>query len=398
MSVSLAFSYRGARGGRPVRGTVYAATRAQARARLRRMNVTPAALNVAPLATISATVAPGFDALDLENFYTYLARVIERGLPRLLLLADAVEFAQDPRLRFALAMVRDAVGDGAPLAAAMRTAGFPERDCQLLAAGESSGRLQQVLVALAREVRREGELNRNLRRILLPPMLVAAGAYVLAYLALVLLAPVMAQKFAENASLIVLPGYAQVYYAGVRAFNENLAVASLLYAGAGMGAIVLARAPAVHALLRSALPTLARLDEASEMARLWGAFALMTDSGVSQVEIAARLGRAASRARTRDRFRRLERQLKLGTALDVAVERAGFARNVVAGIRAASVANAVADGTRDLAERLSIQAGMLTTRLHAVMTAMSAATGALFVLAFAALTVLPQMASVLSNF
>jgi type II secretory pathway component PulF len=398
VSARFAYAYRGLRGARPIRGTVYAGTRVQARARLRRMNVSAPELRLAPLATVAAAVAPGFDALDLENFYVYLGRVIEKGLPRPQLIADAVEFAQDPHLRFALAMVRDAVSDGATLTAALRGAGFPERDCQLLAAGEASGRLQPVLVAMAREVRREGELRRNLRRILMPPLLVGAAAYVLAYLALVLLAPMIAHKFAENAALIRLPDYARAYYVLVEAFNRHLVAGSVAYAAAGLALVLLARSALARAVVERAFPTLARLHELAEMAQLWGAFALMTDSGMAKVEVANQLARAALRVRTRERFRRLERQLKLGAALDVGVERASFPRYIVAGVRSATAANAIGDGTRDLAERLSIQVQILTTRINAIVSGLSALAGALMVLGFAAVTVLPQMTAVLANF
>lgn len=398
MNLQLAYAYRGLKRARPIGGTVYAASRAQARARLGRMNVTAARLRLAPLATLAAALAPGFDPLDLENFYAYLARVIERGLPRPQLLADAVEFAHDPRLRFALALVRDAVQEGATLANALRAAGFPRRDCELLAAGESSGRLPQILGALAREVRREGELRRNLQRLMLPPLLVALSAYLLAYLALVTMAPLMARKFAENASLVALPDYARSYYALVELFNGHLALSSALYVAAGAGVALLLRARLARAVAERLFPTFGRIGELSEMAQLWGAFALMTDSGVSQVQIAGQLARAGTRPQSGARFRRLERQCRLGSAIEIAIERAGFPRYVVAGVRAAAASGALADGTRDLAERLSIQAGVLTSRAQALITGLAALFGALLVLAFAAVTVLPQMVGLLSSF
>lgn len=396
--MTLAYAFRGMRRERPIGGTVYAASRVQARARLGRMNVARAHLRLAPLATLAAALAPGFDALDLENFYTYLARVIERGLPRAQLLADAVDFAHDPRLRFALALVRDAVQEGAPLADALRAAGFARRDCELLAAGEGSGRLPQILAALAREVRRDGELRRNLRRLLLPPLVVAGAAYLLAYLALVTMAPLMARKFAENASLIALPDYARSYYALVELFNRHLAISTTAYLGVGAAAVGLLASGAARAIAERAFPTLARIGELTEMAQLWGAFALMVDSGIGQQQAAGQLARAATRPRTRERFRRLERQCRLGTAIETAIERAGFPRYVVAGVRAAASANALADGTRDLAERLSIQASILSSRAQALVTALAALAGATLVLAFAAVTVLPQMTGVLSSF
>ena len=67
-------------------------------------------------------------------------------------------------------------------------------------------------------------------------------------------------------------------------------------------------------------------------------------------------------------------------------------------MRAAAASGALADGTRDLAERLSIQAGVLTSRAQALITGLAALFGALLVLAFAAVTVLPQMVGLLSSF
>jgi hypothetical protein len=58
----------------------------------------------------------------------------------------------------------------------------------------------------------------------------------------------------------------------------------------------------------------------------------------------------------------------------------------------------VAEGTRELAERLTLQASMLTARVQVTVAGIAALCGAAGVLVFAALTVLPQMAGVLSSF
>jgi type II secretory pathway component PulF len=381
-----------------VRGVVFAASAPQARARLRRLHVAAPVVRLAPLASLRALASPGFDPLDLEQFYTFAARFADRGLPRAQMLADAAGFVQDARLGFALDMAREAVREGMPLGRAMQPAGFAERDCVLVTAGEDSGRLPQVLAALAGEVRREANLQRALRGVLLSPLLVTVAGYVLAWLALVFLAPAMAEKFAQNAGVVRLPDYAVDYYAFVALFNRNLVLSTGLWLAAGAAAIAFFRSRAWHALRDAVFPPLRRVVELAEMAQLWGAFALMTDSGMGKYRIAQALARAATRPRTRGRFRRLERQLKLGVPLDQAVERAGFARYVTAGVSAAVASQAVAEGTRELAERLTLQASMQTARVQVAVTGIAALSGAAAVLAFAALTVLPQMAGVLSSF
>jgi general secretion pathway protein F len=398
MRTSLAFAYHGTRSARRVQGVVFAGSRLQARARLRRMHVQGARLRLAPLASLRALAAPGFDPLDLEQFYTFAGRSIDKGLPRAALLSDAADFAQDERLRHALTQVRDAVREGAPLGRALQQAGFAERDAALVAAGEESGRLAAVLLALAGEVRRETALRQGLQRALMSPLVVAVAAYVMAWLALVFLAPTMAERFAAQAHAVRLPEVVARYYAFVGLFNRHLPLASALYLGGGVATVLFFRTTAWTALRDAAFPTLRRLAERTELARLWGAHALMTDSGMGPYAVARALARAASVPRLCTCFQRLERQLRLGVDLDQAVERAGFPRDVVAGVRAAVASRAVADGTRELSERLTVQATLLTARVQVVAGALAAVTGAAVVLGFAALTVLPQMAAVLSSF
>jgi type II secretory pathway component PulF len=398
MKPALAFAYRGARAGRRVSGMLYAANWAQARSRLRRLGVSGNRLRLAPWASVMSLARPASDPLDLEGFYTYLARVHEKGLSRAQLLGDAIEFVQDERLRFAISAVRDAVQEGVTLGKAMLNAGFPGRDCQLIIAGEESGRVPQVLAALAREVRREADLRRALKRLQLSPAAVAIAAYVLGYLAIVVLAPPMARKFAVNAQAVSMPEYARLYYGFVEMFNRDLVPWTLLYLAAGVAIMVLLRTAAVRAVIERLFPSLQKIAELSEMAQLWGAFSMMADSGAGKYQIAQMLARAAERPATLERFRRLERQFRLGVEIERAVERAAFPRYVISGVRAAAATGQLPEGTRDLAERLTVQAAILTAHAQTIASGFAALLGALLVLAFAAVTILPQMSSVLGSF
>jgi type II secretory pathway component PulF len=398
MKIALAFRYAGTRQGRRATGIVLAAGFAPARARVAALGVARARLRIAWGATWLAWSRPRFDPFDLETFYAFMARAMDRGYSRTALLADAVEIVHDPRLRMAIATLRDLVQEGRGLGRAMSAAGFAQRDCQLAVAGEDAGNLVATMASLAREVRREAELGRNLRRLLLSPSILAGAAYALTYGALVLLSPSLGRVFTENEQLLGLPAYARAYYAFVRVFNDHLVAATFLYGAAGAAALSFLRGRACREFLERVIPTFAHISLLADMAQMWGAFSAMSEGGMSPATIARQLSVAARRSDTRAWFRRLENQCRLGVATDRAVERAGFPRYVVAGVKAACGAGALVEGTGELAERLAVQVAMLTHRAQAVVGAACAVLGACIVLGFAAITILPQMTSLLGSF
>lgn len=398
MMPNLVVRYTGRRNGARVAGFVVADGLARARARVAGLGVTGARLHLQAWASLRLWLQPRFDPFDLETFYAFLARAIDRGYSRTALLADALEIAQDLRLRMAVAVLRDMVQEGTGLGRAMAAAGFPARDWQLVVAGEEAGNLVPALASLAREVRREAELGRAMRRMLLSPAVLAVSAYVLAYCALVLLSPSLGRVFEQNAQVIVLPAYARTYYALVAGFNEHLLAASTLYALAGLGTWVFLRSRACHRALMFLVPGLARIAQRAEMAQLWGAFSAMVQGGMSPTAVARQLALAARSDEAHVWFRRFERQCQLGVSNDLAVERAGFPRYVVAGVKAACGAGALAEGTAELSERLGVQVAILTHRAQSLVSGICAVTGAAIVLAFAAITILPQLTGLLGSF
>jgi len=398
MSAQLALRYQGRRGSGRVAGIVHAASMAQARARVSSLGVSRARLRIAWGATVLAWLRPRPDPFDLETLYSFLARAFERGYARTAVLGDAAGIIHDPRLRVAVQLVAALVREGAPLARAMTCAGFPERDCRMAQAGEDAGNLVAAFEGLAREVRREAELRRSMRRLLLPPAILAASAWVLSWCAFVLLSPPLARVFADNGQVLALPGYARAYYAFVVAYNDHLAAASILHAAAGIGVLAFARSTAGRRLAAIALPPWARIQELSGMARSWGAFSAMLDGGMAPPSIARQLALLPGTAEAQGAFRRFEQHLRAGVSTERAVERAGFPRYVVSGIQAACGSGALARGAAELAERLSIQVSALTHRLQALVAALCALTGALVVLGFAAITVLPQLTALLGSF
>jgi type II secretory pathway component PulF len=398
MRALLAVRYEGMRQGRRVTGIVHAPGFAPARARAAALGVVGARMRISWRATWLAWVHPRFDAFDLETFYGFLARALDRGYSRPAMLADAAEIVHDARLRIAVATLRDLVQEGSGLGRAMAAAGFPARDSHLALAGEEAGNLVATLASLAREVRREAELRRSLRRMLLSPAILGIAAYVLSWCALVLLSPSLGRVLTENAQVLSLPAYARAYYGFVRIFNEHLALSSLLYAAGGLGLASFLRSRACRELLESLVPAFARISELADMSRMWGAFSAMLQGGMAPAAIARQLAAASERGESRTWFLRLERQCLLGVATDRAVERAGFPRYVVAGIKAACGSGALVEGSGELAERLSIQVSMLTHRAQSLVGAACALLGACIVLGFAAITILPQMSSLLGSF
>ncbi len=104
-----------------------------------------------------------------------LEHMLRAGVPLLDILADLLDTETDPRLQRNLGGIIDGIGGGMSLSEAMaaQSGAFGDVMLSLIRAGETSGRLPEVLAGLGEALKWEDELLATTRRLLIYPALLA---------------------------------------------------------------------------------------------------------------------------------------------------------------------------------------------------------------------------------
>lgn len=105
-----------------------------------------------------------------------LEHMLRAGVPLLDILGDLADSETDPRMQRILLGIIDGIGGGMTLSAAMaaQPGAFGDVLLSLVGAGETSGRLPEMLSGLGETLKWEDELLASTRRLLLYPALLAA--------------------------------------------------------------------------------------------------------------------------------------------------------------------------------------------------------------------------------
>lgn len=257
--------------GRKTRGVISAASGTAARAELRRRQLAP--LSVERTDEARRTGKAGFSLSEFRRapsmpasarllMTRQLATLVEAGLP----LAEALQVVSAqttrPEARRILMALRERVLEGERLSAAMAgfPASFPPVYRAMVAAGESSGALGQVLERLATHLEKSAALSRKVMTALIYPGALAVTAMAVICVLMIAIVPRLAAQF--DTMSITLPALTRA----VIALSEFLQGGWLFLLIALMLAVV-----AVRLLFRRpAIRT--RLDRASLSVPLLGGF------------------------------------------------------------------------------------------------------------------------------
>lgn len=306
--------------GRAQRGVLQADTPRAARASLRDRGLNP--LQVDVVAEGGPRSSLGRNALSgpqLALLTRQLATLVASGLPideALQALAEGSE----GRLRTQVVSLRSRVMEGASLATAM--AEFPETFPPLfrasVAAGESAGKLDRVLLRLADYAETRDALRRRILLALTYPLLLTAVALAVVTALMVWVVPQVIGVFLQQRQALPLPTRILVVLSDAvgnyGAWLLGLAIIAVAFA------VFAFRNPALRARWQSfvlRLPLFGRLARAAETARFARTLALLVGSAVPLLEalsIAAQvvenaalrnaLGRVAVRVREGQPFSR----------------------------------------------------------------------------------------------
>jgi len=284
-----AFAYQALdQGGKTQRGVLQGDTARAVRASLREKGLNP--LEVTPVADAQrrgGLFQRGLSGAQLALLTRQLATLLKAGLPLEEALAALTEQNDDTRARTLVVSLRSRVMEGSSLAAGLADApeSFPEIYRASVAAGEQSGKLDQVLARLADYSEARDALNQKVWAALVYPILLTIVAIAVVSGLLVYVVPQIVGVFTQMHQALPWPTRALLALSRFVQTWGWLLLAALIAAAVG-GRLALrveqARYRWHEALLR--LPLIGRLVRAANTARCTRTLALLTASAVPLLE------------------------------------------------------------------------------------------------------------------
>jgi general secretion pathway protein F len=273
--------------GKSTSGLLEADNARAARAQLRAQALVP--LEVSQVATADAAGRGGrfsrrvFSATGLAVWTRQIAGLVGSGLPLERALTSLSDEAEDPKQRELLSHLRAEVNAGSPFARALASAPreFDEVYRGVVAAGEQSGALGQVLERLADDLEDRQALKAKLIGATLYPAIVSLIAIVIVIFLVTYVVPQVASVFASSKR--ALPALTVAMLA-ISAFLRGwgwLLLLALVAGGATLAAML--RNEAFRERFDAAwlgLPLVGRLSRGYNAARFAGTLAMLAGAGV----------------------------------------------------------------------------------------------------------------------
>ncbi len=225
---------------------------------------------------------------DLVMFTRQLAMMFRMGVPLLRSLDILRQQTEHPALRKAIGQIHSDVEGGGSLSHTFRKHPrvFPPLYCSMLAAGELSGSLADILSRLGDVLSHEARIRKSVRSAVQYPALVMGALGVAFVVLLTFVIPQFAPMFEQAGAALPLPtqicmqlsSFLIRYGAWLLLGLGGAAAAAVVYFKKEHGRLQLDQA-----LLR--LPLVGRLLVSSCMARFAGLFAMMQHGGVPVLDI-----------------------------------------------------------------------------------------------------------------
>jgi type IV pilus assembly protein PilC len=262
--------------------------------------------------------AGGVAARDRISLYLELGTLLRAGIPLTSALGDLEQGTVHRRLREALGEVRRCVQQGEGLSAAMRTRPgvFPALTCELVEAGESTGRLDETFHRLAQYAEREEEIATQVSAAVRYPALVFVAALGVVGVTLTYTLPAFSRVFARmNAELPLITRIFLAVGLGARAHGlEALAVLLAMAAGA----VWLAGRPWAAAHIDACklrLPAIGPLVRKLAIARFARTLGLLTAGGIPILQALDVSARVTGNDRIRRAIDRAAGEVRRGAGL-----------------------------------------------------------------------------------
>jgi general secretion pathway protein F len=273
--------------GKSTTGLLEADTARAARAQLRAQSLVPMA--VSQVATQGARgeglrfTRRVFSSTGLAIWTRQLAGLVGSGLPLERALTSLSDEAEEPKQRELVAHLRSEVNAGSPFARALASAPneFDDVYRGVVAAGEQSGALGQVLERLADDLEERQALKAKLIGATLYPAIVSVIAIVIVIFLVTYVVPQVASVF--SSSKRALP-FLTVAMLAISGFIRHYGWILVLVIGAGSAALLMAlRNEAFRERFDAGwlgLPLVGRLSRGYNAARFAGTLAMLAGAGV----------------------------------------------------------------------------------------------------------------------
>lgn len=364
--LELAFQFVASDGRRgEVTGVVLASDFDEAVFRLKSVDLRDARLRLDAFGTLRGWLSPGFGARDLALFYRTLADRLDSEVPVIEAIDSSAEFVRDPRLRHAIRMAA-LTARASSLHGALRAAGFPPVDCNLLEAVSPSARTVETLKTIAERIEREVALKRSVVQTLLPSIISVLVLTVFFWAFVVFFAPEYFRFFSERGFLERMTAWVRVVYDCALFLGSYKSLFTVGYFGS-LALIAVAAISGRLGMLLALVPGVAPLFERWEHLRLWSAFRVMARADIVLQRIFRMLSEAASLPQSREAFRRAARLAESGTALGELVVLVNFPDYIIRYIKASAPGRLDAALQRLLAS-LEFDAEILATRVKWIST------------------------------
>ena len=273
--------------GQTRRGVLEADSARTARSQLRAQELVP--LKVEPVqqkGTGLNTViweSKVFSATQLAVWTRQLAGLVSAGLTLERALCALADEADTPRQRHLVSALRAEVNAGSPFAKALgqHPREFSNIYVAVIAAGEQSGHLGQVLEHLADDLQAQHNLRSKLISASLYPAIVCGVAMVIVLLLLTYVVPQVAQVFSSNQQQ--LPWLTRAMLALSSFVQATWGWACVLFIAGAMGLRTLLQQPATRQRFDAAwlrLPLIGRLAQGYNASRFASTLAMLANAGV----------------------------------------------------------------------------------------------------------------------
>jgi len=313
------FKWKGVdRRGQYLQGELRAASKAAARAALRKQGIRPSAVSK-PFFYL----AQGIQAKEIALFTRQLSTMIQSGIPLLQSFEIVAQSSGNPSMGRMVNAIRSDVETGSSLSAAFRKhpRQFDALYCNLVAAGESAGILDSLLDRLALYMEKTEILKAKMKSALTYPIAVMAVAAAVVAVFMLFVVPAFKQVFASLDS--ELPGPTLM----VIAFSEFFVrYWFLIFGGLLGGCIFLARAirsseklQAQRDRLLLKLPVFGNVIRKSCIARWTRTLATLFAAGVPVVEALQSVGGACGNVVYLNATARIGQQVSSGVSLTAAM-------------------------------------------------------------------------------
>lgn len=222
--------------------------------------------------------------IEIMHFSRQMGTFIRSGVPVLEALSILAQDAKNKRMQSVLTDVIDRVGAGSTVADAIARHGevFPPYFLSMLRSAEYTGRMDDAFEQLYRYIKRDVELNRQVRKALIYPMILMVVAIGVSLLIVIFVIPKFAEFFADFDAELPLPTRMLIAVSDFVQSTYGLVTGVLLIAlGVGLAAYIRTTAGRrnLHALLLR-LPMVGTVIVYSSTERFCRVFATLLESGV----------------------------------------------------------------------------------------------------------------------